>query len=543
MFRCPTGRLTGERVQSAESDRSLSGEQGRGKKQVDSARYDILLHLGASDRVLRCAGPPVEEGCSNIPSPGLTRIGAEAAAAALRTGARRALGRPRTGSGRRSLMRAGTCRAQFAVSLLFACTWTVFSVGVSQPWLGDLGLVSHPLAALFALTFVAYVPGFMNAFLLASLVFQPGTRRRRPLWYPGVSVLIAAYQEEEAIAETLRSVREVGYPGPLEVIVLDDGSNDGTSAAVDHCRETLFRSSPGMKLRRVRFDENRGKARTLNSGLEQAGHELIVTIDADTRLEPGSLTALVERLLTDGPDTVAVAGAVLVGNPRESLAAGAQQWDYFHGIAAVKRMQSMYGGTLVAQGAFSVYLRRVLVDVGGWPDTVGEDIVLTWALLRRGHRIGYAEDAIAWTHAPPTWGELARQRKRWARGMIEALTHHKALLFQPRLTTMFIWWNLLFITLDLTFTAVFLPGLILAVCGFYWLAGPITLLVLPLAALWNLVIFRIQTRMLKRMGIRMERSFAGFIFFALAYPVLMQPVSLWGYAAELSGRTKEWGGT
>lgn len=108
---------------------------------------------------------------------------------------------------------------------------------------------------------------------------------------------------------------------------------------------------------------------------------------------------------------------------------------------------------------------------------------------------------------------------------------------------MFIWWNLLFIALDLAFTIVFLPGLILALFGIFWLAGPLTLLVLPLAALWNLVIFRIQTRMLKREGVEMQRSRRGFLFFALIYPLLMQPVSVWGYAAELAGRKKEWGGT
>jgi biofilm PGA synthesis N-glycosyltransferase PgaC len=204
-------------------------------------------------------------------------------------------------------------------------------------------------------------------------------------------------------------------------------------------------------------------------------------------------------------------------------------------------MQSMYGGTLVAQGAFSIYRRDVLLRVGGWPDTVGEDIVLTWALLRRGYRIGYAEDAIAWTQVPVSFRALARQRKRWARGMIEALQHHKALLFQWRLHTMFIWWNLLFISLDLTFSLLFIPGLVLALLGFFWLAGPITLLVLPLAALWNLVIFRIQTRMLKRAGVNMERSRRGFLFYLGIYPLLMQPVSVWGYAAEMAGRTKEWG--
>lgn len=452
----------------------------------------------------------------------------------------RALAEPRPNAAGR----AGTdARPQFLIALLLACAWTLFSVWVSQPWLADLGALTHPLLALFVLTFIAYVPGFMNAFLLGSLVVERRRKRRTPRWHPGVTIIVAAFQEEEAIAETLRSIRHVDYPGNVEVLVLDDGSADGTSAAVDLCKVTLFASSPNMVLRRRRFEENRGKALTLNSGLEQARHDLVVTIDADTHLHPGSLTTIVETLLSHPRDTVAVAGSVLVGNAHESLIAGAQEWDYFHGIAAVKRMQSMYGGTLVAQGAFSIYRRQALLDAGGWPDTVGEDIVLTWALLSKGHRIGYAPDAIAWTRAPPTLLELARQRKRWARGMIEALAHHNELLFQPRLSTMFIWWNLLFITLDLTFTVAFLPGLVLALCGIYWLAGPVTLLVLPLAALWNLVIFRIQTRMLKRAGIAMKRSRRGFVMFLLAYPLLMQPVSLWGYAAELSGRRKIWGGT
>ncbi len=437
----------------------------------------------------------------------------------------------------------GGCRLRFGIALAFACAWTLFSIWVSQPWLGDLGRLTHPLAALAALTFVAYVPGFMNAFLLSSLLMEPRRKRRRQHQYPGITILIAAYQEEKAIARTLQSVRDAGYPGSIEIIVLDDGSADGTSAAVDYCRTTLFARSPDVDLLLIRFERNRGKAMALNAGLERARHELIVTIDADTHLHPGSLAAIVDRLLAGPARTAAVAGAVLVGNADESLIAGAQQWDYFHGIAAVKRMQSMYGGTLVAQGAFSIYRRQALIEAGGWPDTVGEDIVLTWALLREGQRIGYAEGAIAWTHAPPTFGELARQRKRWARGMIEALAHHKPLLFKLRLSTMFVWWNLLFISLDLTFTLVFIPGLVLAFFGFYWLAGPVTLLVLPLAALWNLVIFRIQMRMLRRAGIEMKRSLAGFALFALAYPLLMQPVSLWGYVAELTGRRKEWGGT
>ncbi|MBX7482645.1 glycosyltransferase [Qipengyuania qiaonensis] len=372
--------------------------------------------------------------------------------------------------------------ARFVVSMALALAWMVFSIWLSLPWLSDLGNLSHPLAALFVLAFIAYVPGFMNAFLMASLVLRPDPLRRTPEHWPALSILIAAYNEEALIAETLRSLAALDYPGKLQIMVLDDGSTDGTAAEV-RASEGLFAGAANRELVLVGAAQNRGKARVLNHGLELAAHDLVVTIDADTLLEKGCLVSLVEHLHASPPETAAIAGAVLVGNHGDSWVTRAQQWDYFHGIAAVKRMQGMYNGTLVAQGAFSIYRKRALVEAGGWPDMVGEDIVLTWSLLRMGYKTGHAEDAVAWTHAPATFRGLANQRKRWARGMIEALALHKGLLVAPRLRTMFIWWNLLFVSIDLAFTFAFIPGLILACLGVFWLAGPITLLVLPLAAL------------------------------------------------------------
>ena len=428
---------------------------------------------------------------------------------------------------------------RYLLSLVFAALWVVFSIWMSLPWLADLGNLSHPLVALVVLTFIAYVPGFMNAFLLMSLVLRPNSRRETPAYWPGITILIAAYQEEELIGRTLASIAALEYPGKLEILVMDDGSTDDTPIAVRDSK-ALFAGHPRYSLELVREEQNRGKARVLTHGLSLASHELIVTIDADTLLEPGCIVSLVEHMVASPPETVAIAGAVFVANHDESWITRAQQWDYFHGIAAVKRMQGMYYGTLVAQGAFSIYRKKALVEAGGWPDTVGEDIVLTWALLRKGLVVRHAEDAIAWTHAPETFGGLARQRKRWARGMIEALALHKELLVTRRLGTMFIWWNLLFVSIDLAFTFAFIPGLVLAFLGIFWLAGPITLLVLPLAALWNIVIYRIQTRMLKRIDVTMEKSLPGFLLYAFIYPLLMQPVSVWGYFAELFGRRKQW---
>jgi poly-beta-1,6-N-acetyl-D-glucosamine synthase len=428
---------------------------------------------------------------------------------------------------------------KFAAALLLACLWVAFSIWVSIPWLNDLVSLTNWLAAIFVLTFIAYLPGFMNVFLLTSLILDRRPPRCVPSFYPGVTVLIAAYNEEDAIGSTLSAIAGEKYPGELEVILLNDGSSDQT---VSNARSALASLDlpKNATFRILDNPHNQGKAQVLNEGLKLASHDLIVTIDADSRLLADSLTRLINRLLCN-PNQVAVAGAVLVANARDSIITGAQEGDYFLGIAAVKRMQSMYKGTLVAQGAYSVYRRDALLEVGGWPECVGEDIVLTWALLRKGYEIGYAEDAIIFTNAPTSLRQFALQRKRWSRGLVEAFFHHGCLLWKPRLTMMFIWWNLLFLPLDFTFTFVFAPGIIAALFGYYWLAGLMTLLILPLAALWNVVVFRIQTNLMNDLGLELKHSKSGLLFYMLFYPFIMQPVSLWGYAAELLGMKKSWG--
>ena len=412
---------------------------------------------------------------------------------------------------------------------------------LSEKWMDELGQLTHPLFALFAITFIAYVPGFMNCFLVATLLLDRRPPRRKLAVYPGVSVLIAAYNEADAIADTIDSAAHEDYPGALEILILSDGSTDGTVQAAEAARLKL-RAAPNVSVRIIDYPRNRGKAAVLNAGLDEAKHDLIVTIDGDTRLKPDALTYLIERLYSDPEDTVAVAGAVLVRNSRTNLMTGAQEWDYFHGIAAVKRMQSMYHGTLVAQRAFSVYRKWALKEVGGWPECVGEDIVLTWALLNRGYRIGYAEDAIVFTNAPTTIRQFAHQRRRWSRGMVEALHHHESLLFKGRMSVVFIWWNLLFMPMDLVYTFIFIPGVFAAIFfKIYWIAGPMTLAVLPLAALWNIVIYRSQKRTMREQEIDIDHHFGGLVFYLFVYTLLMQPVCVWGYWSELLGFNKRWG--
>ena len=382
---------------------------------------------------------------------------------------------------------------------------------------------------------IAIVPGFMNAFLLASLMMDRRPVGKRLDKYPSFTILIAAYNEAAIIAKTLKSIDLQVYPAPIEVIVIDDGSHDETAAIVME----QMASYPWLKF--IRVQKNGGKANALNLGLSAASHPLIVTLDADSYLYADSLQSIVERYYGDPPNTRVVAGTVLVQNSRDSWIAKAQEWDYFHGISAIKRVQSLYQGTLVAQGAFSLYDKRTLLEVGGWPDCVGEDIVLTWAILKRGYRVGHCEDACIFTHVPATLKQFSRQRQRWSRGMIEAFKKHPSILWTPRLSTFFIYWNLLFPVLDLVFTLFFIPGIVLAMFGYYWIVGPMTLALLPIAMAMNYVMFFFGKKMFTKRKLRVRTNIHGFLIYTLAYSLIMQPVCLYGYLSEMLNLKKSWG--
>jgi len=134
--------------------------------------------------------------------------------------------------------------------------------------------------------------------------------------------------------------------------------------------------------------------------------------------------------------------------------------------------------------------------------------------------------------------ELRRQRMR---GLIEAFKAHPQLLVQRRMSTLFVWWNLLFPFMDVVYVLFFLPGLVLALFGYYWLAGPMTLLVLPLALVVNYLMFFIQSRMFKAQGLKVRRNPVGFMMYALFYGIVLQPGCVVGYLSELFNLRKRWG--
>lgn len=426
-------------------------------------------------------------------------------------------------------------RKKFYISISVALLYLIFAVWISQNWFIDLSSHVGIFLAGFLVLFIAILPGFFNVFMFVSLALDKRPQRKHLKTYPPISILVAAYNEEKNIAKTIVAIGKQNYPGEIEVIVINDGSKDRTKEVVTKLKNKF------SWLKLIDVKKNQGKALCLNQALKSAEHNLIITIDGDSFLFKDALSRIVERYKCDPKNTKAVAGAVMVGNSRDNWITKSQEYDYFHGIACVKRVQSLYQETLVAQGSFSLYTKGALKEVGGWPNMVGEDIVMTWALLEKNYRIGYAEDAVVFTQVPTTLRGFFNQRKRWGRGMLEALKCHPKLLFQRKINAFFIWVDFFFPFIDFAFTFGFIPGLIAACFGYYWIVGLITLSLIPLSFLLNWGMHSIETKMYQSQDLKVRRNRIGFLIYSIFYTAFMHPITLAGYFYELLGAKKLWG--
>ena len=167
--------------------------------------------------------------------------------------------------------------------------------------------------------------------------------------------------------------------------------------------------------------------------------------------------------------------------------------------------------------------------------------MFTWALLAAGHRVGHAEDACLFTTAPATLRQFMAQRRRWARGMLEAFKRHPRIVLAPRLSTMFVLWNTFFPLLDAAYVVGFMPGVLLACAGYFWIAGPMTFALLPVAIAMNGYVHRVQGRMFASQGLKVRRNVSGLVLYFLVYGFVMQPACVLGYLQEYFHARKSWG--
>ena len=235
-----------------------------------------------------------------------------------------------------------------------------------------------------------------------------------------ISVIVAAYNEEKVIAETLRAVLATDYAGEVEVIVVDDGSQDQTAAEV----EAVAAKDPRVRLLR---QENQGKARALQRGLAAMRTGIVVFLDADTHCQRDTLRCLVQPFADERVG--AVSGHAKVGNLRTFIAK-CQALEYTCGFNLDRRAYTRWNCMTVVPGAISAIRKSAIDDAGGLSlETLAEDTDLTLALHKRSQRIVYVPEAIAWTEAPETVRTLARQRFRWAYGTLQCLWKHRDMIF------------------------------------------------------------------------------------------------------------------
>jgi cellulose synthase/poly-beta-1,6-N-acetylglucosamine synthase-like glycosyltransferase len=288
---------------------------------------------------------------------------------------------------------------------------------------------------------------------------------------PGITVILPAYNESAGIVQSIHSLLSLRYP-LFEIVAVNDGSTDNT---ID-CLKQAFDLAPihralrtSIKTQPVRATyisrrhpnlvvvdkENGGKADALNVGVNAAAHPYICAIDADALIEPEALLGVAAPILQSPELVVATGGIVRIANgctidhgrvvdvqlPKSRVAV-LQVVEYFRAFLVGRVGWTSMNALLIISGAFGLFLRDAVEEVGGWwHDTVGEDVELVVRIHRRyrelglPYRITFVPDPVCWTEAPEDLRTLSRQRRRWHRGLGQTLWRHRAIVFRPRYGT------------------------------------------------------------------------------------------------------------
>ena len=350
-----------------------------------------------------------------------------------------------------------------------------------------------------------------------------------------VTVLIPTYNVGGCILETIKSIKTQKYCGDIFIKITDDGSTDKTVELLEN--EELDDKFEVLKLKHL------GKAGALNEGLKCVKTKYVITVDSDTILHGLAIRKIMNKLQSLEQDIAATAGSVFVKNPKKNLITKIQECDYTLGILGVKLLQGNYNSMLVAQGAFSAYRTDKFLEIEGWQDCVGENIVLTWKLLAKGYKTNFVEEAIAFTEVPETFKKLGKQRKRWARGMIEAFKRVNPIKSNKIdiKSKILIFFNIFFPFIDLALL-IFVPlSLVLFSMGNKLLVSWISLLVIPLGLMLCILIEYKRKETFKKIDYILEkRSKIAFIFYILIYAFILAPYCLIGYISELINLKRKW---
>lgn len=374
---------------------------------------------------------------------------------------------------------------------------------------GALRLCETPILVYFLLINTSYLV------LMLAAAYDFGAHVRRRTWVdrdaaaaspmvPGVSLIVPAYNEAAGIVPAVESLLSLRHPRH-EVIVVDDGSTDDTFATLVRRFELVgvdreipmdvpvraeilgvYVPDDGRTRLTVVRKANSGKTEAVNTGINAATQHVVAIVDADSVLDPDALIAVTEPFVVDPVRTVATGGVIRAANgctvqdgrvvqvasPRDWLAR-IQVVEYLRAFLMGRSGWSRLQGLIIISGAFGVFRRDVLVDIGGLDHgSLGEDFELVMRIHRlfrsRGedYRVFFVSEPVCWTEVPVTRQVLRRQRTRWHRGLWEVLWKYRGMVFNPRygrIGMVVLPWFWLF---ELAAPALELGGLLLMALGF-----------------------------------------------------------------------------
>ena len=317
-------------------------------------------------------------------------------------------------------------------------------------------------------TFVAI--GIAGIWIIAAIIARRPHAQTKSDFYPMVSFVVPAYNEEENVASCIKSIFQCAenYQGNCEIIVVDDGSTDYTYEVAYAAAKTLHIQHPRVPCKVTRHMINLGKTEALKTGINKALGQMIAIVDSDSEWTPNTLRRLVDYLLSNGKK--AVTGYI---HPKTEGAEGTkdkfivslQQLEYSQGLGIDRCAQSLGNCVLVVPGAIGVYdadlLRAILTEAN--IRSVTEDSEITLEMHKRGAKVGYLNTARSDTHAPNVLSSLWHQRLRWVTGWLHnTLDIHVDLFRKRSWLSALLWYSFIF-----EYVGAFVD--LAAIVGFPWL--------------------------------------------------------------------------
>ena len=270
----------------------------------------------------------------------------------------------------------------------------------------------------FGLVIAVLTAVFMLFQTILVCFYKPVTEWKSDKKLPGCTIIVPAYNEGSAVADTLRSLLKSDYPAEMEIIAINDGSKDDTLSWIK-----LAAKESGDRIKVIDQGVNKGKKAAIHRGFHEAKHDIVITIDSDSIVTENTIYNLVLPFADE--KVGGSAGTVRVANLDDGFIPKMLDIFFVFSCDFLRCGQSSVGSVLCSPGAISAFRKKALIGhLDGWlnqtfcgvPSHIGEDRALTSLLLRNGYHVVIQKDAQITTNVPTDYPQLCRTLIRWTRG-------------------------------------------------------------------------------------------------------------------------------